>query len=180
VMLMMGDVSHEDLQEAFTAQAEAMAAAGADAIVIETMSDPTEARLAVTAARTTGLPVVACMVFDSGTDHDRTMMGTTPEEAAEQLAAEGADCIGANCGQGIEGFLPICCRLHAATSLPIWIKANAGLPKMVDGRATYAQTPEGFAGYVSQLIDAGASFVGGCCGTTPEFIAAVKRELAVA
>ncbi len=178
IMLMMGDVSREDVQAAFDQQARALADAGADAIVIETMSDTDEARLAVTAARATGLPVVACMVFDSGADCDRTLMGTTPEQAAELLSAEGADCVGANCGQGIDGFVAICRRLRAATTLPIWIKANAGLPEMVDGQPVYRQTPEEFAARVPELIEAGAGFIGGCCGTTPEFIAAVRRTLA--
>lgn len=178
VMLMMGEASADELRDAFAVQAQALAEGGADALVIETMSDPAEAKLAVEAARTTGLPVVACMVFDSGKDHDRTMMGTTPEEAAQALAEAGADCIGSNCGQGIEGFLPICRRLHEATDRPIWIKANAGLPKVVDGETVYTQTPEGFADHVPGLIEAGASFVGGCCGTSPEFIQAVQKKLA--
>jgi methionine synthase I (cobalamin-dependent) len=177
VVLLMGQVSHRDLQAAFEMQAQAMATAGADGIVIETMGDPDEAKLAVEAARTTGLPVVACMVFDSGADKDRTMMGTTPEQAAEILVEAGANVIGSNCGQGIAGFVNICRRLHAATDRPIWIKANAGLPEMVDGQVTYDQTPEQFAEYVPQLVDAGASMIGGCCGTTPEFIAAVKQKL---
>ena len=178
VMLMMGEVSADELRDGFVVQAQALAEGGADALVIETMSDPVEAKLAVEAARTTGLPVVACMVFDSGKDHDRTMMGTTPEEAAQTLAEAGADCIGSNCGQGIEGFVPICRRLHEAVDLPIWIKANAGLPKVVDGETVYTQTPEGFADHVPGLLDAGASFIGGCCGTSPEFIQAVQRKLA--
>ena len=177
VMLLMGEVSEEDLQAAFAEQAGAMAEAGADAIVVETMSDPAEAKLAVAAARATGLPVVACMTFDSGKDHDRTMMGTTPEEAARLLTEAGADCVGSNCGQGIEGFIRITKRLGAATDRPIWIKANAGLPQVVDGRTVFAQTPAGFAQYVPDLIDAGASFVGGCCGTTPEFIKAIRETL---
>lgn len=177
VMLMMGEVSPDQLQEAFADQACAMADAGADAIVVETMADPAEARLAVMAAKQTSLPVVGCMVFDSGADHDRTMMGTTPEQAAEELAGAGADVIGSNCGQGIEGFAAICRRLRAATDLPIWIKANAGLPEMVDGKTVYRQTPEGFAACVPELIEAGAAFLGGCCGTSPEFIRAVKERL---
>lgn len=178
VMLMMGETSPDQLRDAFKVQAEALAEGGADALVIETMSDPAEARLAVEAARTTGLPVVACMVFDSGKDHDRTMMGTTPEEAARTLEDAGADVIGSNCGQGIEGFLPICRRLRAATERPIWIKANAGLPKVVDGQTVYTQTPGGFADHVPGLVEAGAAFVGGCCGTSPEFIGAVRKRLA--
>jgi len=177
IMLMMGDVSPEQLQEAFAEQARALAEAGADAIVVETMSDPAEARLAVAAAKETGLPVVGCMVFDSGKDHDRTMMGTTPEQAAEALTAAGADCIGSNCGQGIEGFVGICRRLRAATDRPIWIKANAGLPKVIGGRTVFSQTPEKFAASVPDLVQAGAAFIGGCCGTTPEFIKAVKEAL---
>ena len=178
VMLMMGDVSADDLTAAFTAQAEAMVDGGADGIVVETMSDPAEARLAVAAAKTTGLPVVGCMVFDSGKDRDRTMMGTTPEQAAETLAAAGADVVGSNCGQGIAGFVSICRRMKSAAGCPVWIKANAGLPEMVDGVARYAQTPEQFAGYVPELIEAGADFLGGCCGTSPEFIRAVTEKLA--
>jgi 5-methyltetrahydrofolate--homocysteine methyltransferase len=177
LMLMMGQVTEDDLKAAFAAQASAIAAAGADGIVIETMSDVAEAALATAAAHATGLPVVACMTFDSGAKRDRTMMGVTPEQAAEQLAAAGADVIGSNCGHGIGDMIEVCRRLHAATDLPIWIKANAGLPEVVDGRTVYRQTPTEFAGYVPQLIEVGASFLGGCCGTTPEFIRAVAEKL---
>jgi 5-methyltetrahydrofolate--homocysteine methyltransferase len=175
IMLLMGDVSADDLQAAFDQQAQAQAAAGADGIVIETMSDLAEIKLAIAAAKQTGLPVVACMTFDSGAKCDRTMMGVTPEQAAEQLTSAGADVIGANCGQGIAGYASICARLHAATELPIWIKANAGLPRMVDGKAEYAQTPDEFASFVPQLVQSGATFIGGCCGTTPEFIKALAK-----
>ena len=175
VMLMMGQVSEDELKAAFAEQAQAMADAGADGIVIETMSDPAEAALAVAAAHETGLPVVACMTFDSGAKKDRTMMGTTPEQAAEQLTAAGADVIGSNCGQGIAGMVEVCRRLHAATDRPIWIKANAGLPEMRRRQDRLPQTPAEFAAYVPQLIEAGASFIGGCCGTTPEFIRAVVQ-----
>jgi methionine synthase I (cobalamin-dependent) len=141
------------------------------------MSDPAEARLAVAAARQTGLPVVACMVFDSGANKDRTMMGTTPEQAAAALLAAGADVVGSNCGQGIAGFAAICRRLHDAAGGPVWIKSNAGLPQVLDGRTVYTQTAREFAEHVPRLVEAGAAFVGGCCGTTPEFIQAVKEKL---
>jgi methionine synthase I (cobalamin-dependent) len=177
-MLMMGDVTEEELAAAFDEQAKGLAEGGAEAIVIETMSDLTEATLAVKAARATGLPVVACMTFDSGKNKDRTMMGVTPEQAAEDLAAAGADVIGANCGQGIEGYVPICSRLHAATSLPIWIKPNAGLPQVEDGRTVYKTTPDEFAAHASDLLKAGASFIGGCCGSNPEFIRALAHQIA--
>ena len=177
VVLMMGQVRPEALEEAFVEQAAALASAGADALVVETMSDPAEAKLAVAAAHGTGLPVVACMVFDSGKAHDRTMMGTTPEQAAEILLEAGADLIGSNCGQGIAGFVPICQRLAAASGRPVWIKANAGLPQMRDGQTIYSQTPEQFADYVPALVEAGAGFIGGCCGTTPAFIQAVAGRI---
>ncbi len=176
-LLMSGDVTAEDLEGAFREQARALAKGGADALVIETMADVEEARLAVKAARETGLPVVACMVFDSGKEKDRTMMGSTPEQGAKALTETGADVIGANCGQGIAGFVAICRRLRASTDRPIWIKANAGLPAMVDGKAQYQTTPEQFAAYIPELVNAGASFVGGCCGTSPEFIRAIKKTV---
>jgi methionine synthase I (cobalamin-dependent) len=176
-LILNGEVTAEDLQQAFAEQARALAEAGADALVVETMSDLEEATLALRAARETGLPVVACMVFDSGKDKDRTMMGHTPEQVAQTLTAAGADVIGANCGQGIAGFKAICQRLHAATDRPIWIKANAGLPVVVEGRAQYSATPEDFAAHIPELIGSGASFVGGCCGTRPDFVAAIRRCL---
>lgn len=172
---MMGQVSEDQLFEAFEAQATAMAAGGADGIVIETMSCPTETSIAVRAAKTTGLPVVACMVFDSGKKKDRTMMGTTPEKAVEALLAAGADIIGSNCGKGIEGFIPICQRLHDASGLPIWIKGNRGLPEIIDSTAHYTQTAEQFAAFAPALVEAGAGFLGGCCGTEPSFIAALAQ-----
>jgi methionine synthase I (cobalamin-dependent) len=178
IMLMMGEVGPEDVQAAFQTQAQTIADAGADAIVLETFSDPAEIVLAVAAAKKTGLAVVACMTFDSGKDHDRTLMGTTPEQAAQKLTEAGADCVGSNCGQGIEGFVKIAARLKAATDRPIWIKANAGLPEIIRGRAVYAQTAEKFAAVVPALVQAGAAFIGGCCGTTPQFIRAVKNVLA--
>ena len=176
-ILMTGDITADELRTAYSEQAKALADAGADALVVETMSDLEEALLAVSAARETGLPVVACMVFDSGKDKDRTMMGNTPEQVARALVDAGADVIGANCGQGVAGFVPICKRLHAATDRPIWAKANAGLPELLDGKTVYRNTPEEFVSFVPELIKAGASFVGGCCGTSPAFVAAISRQI---
>jgi len=176
-LLLAEEVTEEELRTAFTEQAAALREGSVQGIVIETMSDLAEARIAVRAAYGTGLPVVACMVFDSGPDNDRTMMGNTPEEAVQELTSAGAEVIGANCGQGIERYIPICSRLHKATPLPIWMKPNAGLPTLVEGRITYSTTAEEFAGHAKSLKDAGASFIGGCCGTGPEFIRALVRTL---
>jgi methionine synthase I (cobalamin-dependent) len=176
-LLAAGEVTAPELTDAFGEQAQALANAGANAILVETMTDLDEAELAIAAARATGLPVAASVVFDSGKNKDRTMMGVTPEHAAARLTAAGADIIGANCGRGIAGYVEICRRLRAASPLPIWIKANAGMPELVGGRATYRTTAAEFASFVPALVEAGASFIGGCCGTTPDFIRAVKGAL---
>jgi 5-methyltetrahydrofolate--homocysteine methyltransferase len=174
-LLAAGDVTESEWTEAFAEQARALADAGADALVVETMADPIEACMAVGATRETGLPVVACMVFDSGRNKDRTMMGTTPEQAVWRLSQAGADVVGANCGCGIEGYIPICERLRRCTDKPIWIKPNAGLPEVVEGRVRYRMTPGEYAQHARKLMDAGATFVGGCCGTNPDFIRAVRQ-----
>lgn len=176
-MLMMGDVTEEALMDTFTQQAVALATGGADGLAVETMTDLEEARIAVRAAKATGLPVMASMVYDSGADMDHTMMGVDPETAAAGLIEAGADIIGSNCGQGIEGFIPICRRLRAVTDKPLWMKANAGLPEMVNGAAIYRTQPDEFAAWIPELLAAGANFVGGCCGTNPEFIRAVRKQL---
>jgi 5-methyltetrahydrofolate--homocysteine methyltransferase len=174
-LLLSGEVTAAELSAAFVEQPVALAQAGADGLVVETISDLEEGRIAVAAACQTGLPVVASAVFDSGKDKDRTMMGSTPEQAVEVLSAAGAGVVGANCGQGIAGFAAICKRMRAATDRPIWIKANAGLPRLVEGRAVYDTTPEEFASHVGGLLELGASFVGGCCGTNPDFVRAIAR-----
>lgn len=172
-MLMTGEVSAGELARAFAEQAGALAQAGADALLVETMSDLEEARIAARAALATGLPVIVSFVFDTGRNRDRTMMGVTPEVAAAEMRAAGADAVGANCGAGIEHFVTLCARLKAASGLPVWIKANAGLPQWRDGRAVYPATPEQFAAHLAPLAEAGAAFVGGCCGTTPDFVRAL-------
>ncbi len=176
-LLIAGDVTPEELREAFAEQAQALAQGGADAILIETMSDLEEAKIALEAAKETGLPVVASLVFDSGKDKDRTMMGTTPEEIGEVLAAAGADAVGANCGLGIEFFAPICRRLKAASGLPVWIKPNAGMPELVGVETVYKTSAKTFASQVPQLLQAGADFVGGCCGSTPDFVRIISALL---
>lgn len=176
-MLFAGEVTAEELQEAFAEQAEALAESGVDALIIETMSDLEEAILALAAARATGLPVVACMVFDTGKEKDRIMTGRTPEQVAQELTLAGADVVGANCGQGIASYVPICQRLHAATELPIWIKANAGVPQMLGDQVVYESTPDQFAAHGPHLVAAGARFLGGCCGTDPDYIRALRTRI---
>jgi 5-methyltetrahydrofolate--homocysteine methyltransferase len=176
-LLMAEEIGREELQDAFAEQANSLAEASPDALVIETMSDLVEAGVALEAARATGLPVVVCMVFDSGKNQDRTLTGVTPELAAKELTAQGADVIGANCGKGIDAFIDVCRRLHAATDRPIWIKPNAGMPRLSGDSVVYDTTPEAFASHVPSLIEAGAAFIGGCCGTNSQFIRAMSQHL---
>lgn len=172
-ILMPGEDGIEQASAAFAAQARSLAAAGADALLIETMSDIEEARLAVEAARRTGLPVLASFSFDSGKNKDRTMMGATPEAVATAMVEAGADAVGANCGVGVELSVPICKRLRAACELPVWIKPNAGLPTMEGTAIHYTTSAEYFASHFAAIAEAGASFAGACCGSTPDFIRAL-------
>lgn len=172
-MLMADEISREQANAAFAAQAAALSDAGADALLVETMSDIEEARLAVAAAKSTGLPVIVSFAFDSGRNKDRTMMGATPEAVAAAMVEAGADAVGANCGVGVEHASAVCRRLHAACDLPIWIKPNAGLPKMEGIAIRYDMSAEFFASHYAELREAGASFLGGCCGSTPDFIRAL-------
>jgi 5-methyltetrahydrofolate--homocysteine methyltransferase len=176
-MVFSGEVTETELTDAFTEQAVALAEGGVHGIVIETMSELAEARIALKAAQLTGLPVVVSMTYDSGKGFERTMMGITPEEASEELKVAGADVIGANCGMGTEYIVSICSRLRSTTNLPLWIKPNAGLPEVVNGKVTYNSTPESFAGYALKIRESGANFLGGCCGTNPEYIRALKKAL---
>lgn len=172
-MLLTDDLDPALVTSAFAEQARVLAANGADALLLETFSDLEEAKLALAGARQAGLPVVVSFAFDSGKNLDRTMMGSTPEVIAREIESAGADVVGANCGAGIERFAPVCQRLKAACSLPIWIKANAGLPEVKAGAVVYTTSAAFFAGHYSALIAAGASFLGGCCGTNPDFIRAL-------
>jgi 5-methyltetrahydrofolate--homocysteine methyltransferase len=159
-----GAIAREEAHEAFAAQAEALAAAGADALVLETMSDIAEARVAVVAAKSTGLPVIVSFF----------MLDASPEAVAAAMVEAGADGVGANC-VGVEQAASLCGRLRAACDLPIWIKPSAGLPKREGTTVRYGVPAEYFASHCAALRDAGASFVGGCCGTTPDFIRALVR-----
>jgi 5-methyltetrahydrofolate--homocysteine methyltransferase len=169
-LFIMGEVSEEDLFEAFAEQAEALKDGGAEWIVVETMTDTGEMQIAVRAAAATGLPVVASMTYEKKPAGYRTIMGHSPEEAATAALAAGAALIGANCGGGIDTYVELASTLRKLTDLPLWIKANAGLPELVDGKPVYRMTSDAYASHVPCLLEAGVNVVGGCCGTSPEFI----------
>jgi 5-methyltetrahydrofolate--homocysteine methyltransferase len=170
----LGNVSSQEMLDAFAEQAAALAEGGVDGLDIETMTAIDEAALAVRAAReATGLPVFATMVFDKGPRGLFTMMGITPERAVTDLTAAGADVIGTNCGNGIDVMIEIARRIRAATGGPVMVKSNAGIPSIVDGAIVYPESPEFMADRFKQLVDLGVNVVGGCCGTGPAHIEAL-------
>ncbi len=171
-LLVLREATEAELQRLFAEQAEGLVAGGADVLLLETFSELAEALLALrTVKQTTGLPVIASLSFDSGPQRTRTMMGAEAGECAAALEDAGADAVGFNCGSGVEQALPAVVALRAATRLPLWVKPNAGLPELEDGRAVWKQTPEEFAGHFGQILEAGANIVGGCCGSGPAHIA---------
>jgi len=174
-MLLTKETTENELQAAFEEQSNAIANAGADGIIVETMIDIVEAKIAAAAARQTGLPVIASMVFDAGENKDTTLMGNTPEQAAEELTKIGVDGVGANCGQGIKGYIPICKRLREATDLAVWIKPNAGLPEVKDEKTIFYTTAQEFVEFVPEMIQAGANFIGACCGSDQAFVKEIRR-----
>lgn len=177
----VGDTSLTDAYDAFREQAKALVHGGADGIIVETMGAMDELVLAVKAARDAGATlVVGSVAFDATRTGIRTMTGATPEDAAHALRDEGVDILGANCGTGltVELYAEIVRRYRvAAPALPVLVKANAGQPRMHDDVLIYDETPEHMATGTRLLIDAGASIVGGCCGTTPEHVRAIAGTM---
>lgn len=177
-IVMMEEVAEEELLAAFAETAEALAWGGVDAIVLETFSELAEAKIALAAVKKAcDLPVVVSMAFASGPDKAATMMGNKPADLAAMAEAGGADAVGANCGIGPAEHVPVCRMLREATDLPVWIKPNAGLPTVRRGETTFPVGPEEFASFVPALVEAGASFIGGCCGSTPDHVRAIRKAI---
>jgi len=177
-LLIMEEVTEDELYNAFKEQSMALEAGGADAIVIETMTDLEEARIAVKAAKeNTRCEVICTMTFDKiiGGEY-RTMMGISPTEMTEALVEAGAEVIGANCGNGIADMIGIVKELRRANAtIPILIHANAGMPHYHDGETTFPESPNDMAARVKEIVEAGANIIGGCCGTTPGHICEVRH-----
>ena len=172
-LIMMGDVTEEELYDAFKNQVVALDEGGADCIVVETMTALEEAMAAIKAAReNTTCEVICTMTFERGAgDEFNTMMGVTPADMVNMVIDAGADIIGANCGNGSEGMISIVNKIRAVNKdIPVLIHANAGMPVYKDGETFFPESPDDMALYVQRLINAGANIIGGCCGTTPEHI----------
>lgn len=171
-----GRVQPEEARAAYAEQASALAEAGADLLVFETISDLYEIREAVAAARQVcSLPIVASITF---TRDDRTLLGDSPEKAARMLVETGADVIGINCSGGPAQLLRLLKSMRqAAPQARFWVKPNAGWPEQVGGRIMYPADAEYFGNYALAFCEAGANVVGGCCGTTPQHIAAMHASL---
>jgi 5-methyltetrahydrofolate--homocysteine methyltransferase len=180
MLVMSKDVTKEDFYDAFKDQVMALERGGADAVCIETMSDIGEAVCAIRAAKeNTGLEIISTFTFERNSKGKFwTMMGLSPANAAKEALAAGADIVGTNCGNGMEWMIEIVREMkESCPDAYILVHANAGLPEYVDGKDVFPETPEMMAGYVPALIASGANIVGGCCGTTPAHIAAIKKAV---
>jgi 5-methyltetrahydrofolate--homocysteine methyltransferase len=174
-----GDTAPEAVEQAFAAQIAALASAGADVVCIETMSDLTEATRAVRAAKAVAprLPVMATMTFEPTPRGYFTVMGVSVEKAMAGLEAAGADVVGSNCGTGIEDMIGVAAKITRITRLPVLVQPNAGLPQSRAGETVYKETPAEMASRVAELLELGVSIVGGCCGTTPDHVRALRHAV---
>jgi len=177
-----GDVTAERVEQVFGEQAEALVGAGADAIIVETQTSLEELGIALAAAVAAGAPcIIGSVAFDEMRDSDevRTMMGVSPEQAAEFMMSNGADIIGLNCGTGIDMVkaAETARRYRSVSDYPIMAQPNAGAPMLEDLQVVYKQPPEEMAAGLGPLLAAGAGIVGGCCGSTPEHIRHLREQL---
>jgi 5-methyltetrahydrofolate--homocysteine methyltransferase len=180
-MVMMGEITPEQIEEIYAEQSRALAEGGAHAIVIETQTDLAEARAILRGCmKACALPVGVSFSFGSGEGGAFTMMGVGVAQAYQMAVEEGACFVGANCGAGIESLIVVA-RLfgQCGEDVPIWIKGNAGAPKLdAEGRTVYTAAPQVFSDAVGPLLEAGARFIGGCCGSGPDHIRAIAQRMA--
>jgi 5-methyltetrahydrofolate--homocysteine methyltransferase len=179
LLLPFGDTEPARMAEAFERQAHALAAAGVDLFCVETMTDLNEATLAVTAIRAMApkVPILATMVFEQTRRGFFTVMGVSIRAAALGLQEAGADIVGSNCGFGIGTMIEIAREFRQHAGVPIAIQANAGLPVIRNGATVYPETPDDVAARAPELLDAGVQIIGGCCGTTPAHIRALRSVI---
>jgi 5-methyltetrahydrofolate--homocysteine methyltransferase len=172
-----GDADEAMLAEAFTEQAQALAEGGVDFLIVETMMDVNEALIALSAAKSTGLPVFATISFTKKPRGYFTIMGNKPGDSARALAKAGALAVGTNCSLRIADMVDVVAEMADAVEVPIIAQPNAGNPETERGVTTYVDGPEVYARMTPDLIRAGARVVGGCCGTTPETIRRMREAI---
>jgi len=172
-----GETEPEELHKTFLRQISAMIDAGVDALCIETMIDLRESEIAIKAARQLSqtIPIVATMTFNKTRRGFFTIIGNDIPTAINGMLEAGADIVGSNCGNGIEIMVEVAREFRKVTQSPMIIQANAGLPTLVQGEVTYQESPSLFAEKTRELLDLKVNIIGGCCGTTPEHIAAIKK-----
>lgn len=179
----VGETTPDQLRDVLRVQIEALLAGGADAILLETMSDPAEVVVGIEAAKASnaGVPVIVTYAFQkTAPDVFRTMMGTSVEEAMQRAIDSGAQIVGANCGTSLDlkDYVELAKQIVVvAAGAHVIIQPNAGSPRMEDERTVYDATPEQMAATTLQLLAAGVQIVGGCCGTTSEHLSAISRAL---
>lgn len=175
----LGEITAKQAEVAFRDQAAALLSGGADAILVETMTDPEEAAIAIAAARAAGAPaVIGTFSFQKAKGEFRTMMGTSVKDCLARAVDAGADVVGSNCGTDLTlgDYVQLARELVAAASgRPVILQPNAGAPVLLGGKAVYQETPDQLAAIVPALLAAGVRIIGGCCGTTPEHLAAMAR-----
>ncbi len=178
-ILMMGDVSRDEMYEAFREQVMALEEGGADALIIETMSDMDEALIAARAAReNTQCDVVVSFTYDRSGDDFHTMMGVTPREMSDTFSAEGFSFAGSNCGNGMHDMVELAKQFKKNNGYPpFMIQANAGKPLYSDGKTVFPESPQEMNTQIIDLLELGVSIIGGCCGTTPAHIREFRKTI---
>ncbi len=175
-----GEVTEASVRDAFREQADALVSGGVDAIIIETQTAVEELTIGLEAARAAGAPcVIGSMAFDVTTDQTdlRTMMGISPEDAAECMRQAGAEIIALNCGSGVNvrWAAKVVARYREVCPLPTMAQPNAGMPELENLQVVYRQTAEDMAAELPELLDVGANIVGGCCGSTPAHVSLFRK-----
>jgi len=174
----LGLISKDDATNNFAQQAKILADAGVDLFIVETMFDINESLAAIRGVRSVSdLPIFTTMTFAKGPLGFATIMGNPVAESMHILAGAGATAVGANCSIGSDLMIELAAEIRKSVEIPVIIQSNAGLPETIDGQLVYPETPEIFAANIGQIKALGVEILGGCCGTTPEYIQAIRKTL---
>ncbi len=174
----LGLISEDDATDSFAQQAKFLADAGVDLFIVETMFDINESLAAIRGIRSVSdLPIFATMTFAKGPHGFATIMGNQVAESMHILAGAGATAVGANCSIGSDLMIELATEIRMSVTIPVIIQSNAGLPETINGQLVYPETPEVFAANIGQIKALGVEILGGCCGTTPDYIRAIRKTI---